>query len=166
MLMKLHESVQTPTEEDEPEFPPSSEPSTMVQATTRTFSGMMSTVTSTVNPTLITMTEDIPVQERQMDHIQAKTFIWTGCHQRQEAFDDMEYNLGLLTRVITQTFETHFDTLMAGAMDYDTLFCKVSGEVDAQSFATSTVQFVQLWTSLQDADESQVDALLESLVVI
>ncbi|KAG9079942.1 hypothetical protein FRC06_007271, partial [Ceratobasidium sp. 370] len=139
-----------------PEILPNAGPSTMLETVTQTFSWVVSTVTSLANSALITMTEDIPIGERQMDHIQARTFVWTGCHQRQEAFDHMEYTSGLLTRVFTQTFETHFDELMARAMDYDTLFCKVSGEVNDQAFAMSTLQFVQLWTSLQDADENQV----------
>ncbi|KAG8728790.1 Ca(2+)-dependent cysteine protease, partial [Ceratobasidium sp. 428] len=145
--------VQPPVVEKILEFP--SRPSTpsIVEAATRTLSGMVSTVASYVNPMQITMSEDIPVRERQMDHIRARTFVWTGCHQRQESFDHMEYNSGLFTRVFTNAVDTHFERLKAGVMDYDTLFSEVSQEVATQSFATSTLQFVQLWTSLQDGDE-------------
>ncbi|KAG8727989.1 hypothetical protein FRC10_005425, partial [Ceratobasidium sp. 414] len=40
MMMNPHEFVQTPTKEEQPEFPLTSGPSTMVQAATHTFLGM------------------------------------------------------------------------------------------------------------------------------
>ncbi|KAG9121594.1 Ca(2+)-dependent cysteine protease [Ceratobasidium sp. 392] len=159
--------VQIPSQDDELEFLSGpSTPSNIVQAATQTLSGVVSTVTSLVSPAQIIMSAEIPVQERQMDHIRARTFVRTGCHQRQESYDSMEYNSGLFTRVFARALDTRHDNLKAGVIDYDTLFDQVSTEVAEQSFAMSTLQFVQLWTSIQDGNEDQVDVLLKSPVVI
>ncbi|KAG8738384.1 hypothetical protein FRC12_016772 [Ceratobasidium sp. 428] len=62
----------------------------------------------------IKMQEEIPIKERQMDHIQAKIFGWTGCHQRQDTWghDDLQpYGWGIFTRVFTQAFEANLAAL-------------------------------------------------------
>ncbi|QRV83068.1 ICE-like protease (caspase) p20 domain protein [Ceratobasidium sp. AG-Ba] len=138
---------------------PASPIAVVLQTAKRTFSGVLF-------PPKTVMTEDIPQRERQMDHIQARTFVWTGCHQRQESTVFEKYNSGLLTRVFTDTFDVHFDEIKAKQMSYDTLFGQVSKKVNAQAFTTGSLQFVQLWTSIQNTNEYQVDVLLQSPVAL
>ncbi|QRV97215.1 ICE-like protease (caspase) p20 domain protein [Ceratobasidium sp. AG-Ba] len=97
---------------------PASPIAVVLESAKRTFSGVFF-------PPKTVMTEDIPQREREMDHIQARTFVWTGCHQRQEAAVYEKYNSGLLTRVFTDTFDVHFDEIKAKRMSYDTLFGQV-----------------------------------------
>ncbi|CAE6504095.1 unnamed protein product, partial [Rhizoctonia solani] len=50
----------------------------------------------------INMKESIPERERQMNHIEARIFAWSACHQRHWAFET--YDGGLLTHAFTQQY--------------------------------------------------------------
>ncbi|KAG8697649.1 Ca(2+)-dependent cysteine protease [Ceratobasidium sp. 394] len=123
-------------------------------------------------PSYIKMTERIPIKERKMDGIRAKTFVWTGCHQRQDAWghdDRQPYGWGIFSKAFTQAFETHLSSLVGTSenereLDYNTLFIEISNSVLEETKKLGTLQFVQLWTSFQDVDENQVGELLQEVL--
>ncbi|KAG8745927.1 hypothetical protein FRC10_006731 [Ceratobasidium sp. 414] len=110
-------------------------------------------VTSLANSSRTWMSGDMPVQRRQANHMQAKTFIWSGCHQRQVR--DL-HGSGILTRVFTSIFEVDFAALSAGSMTYEALFRRISEELAAQPSATISSQLFQLWISDEGQPVSKV----------
>ncbi|KAG9093074.1 hypothetical protein FS749_015130 [Ceratobasidium sp. UAMH 11750] len=92
-------------------------------------SDMSSPLTPLANTSKTRLSEDIPVQQRQTDQMQAKIFIWTGCHNRQS---HDPHGSGALTRVFTDVFESDFAALSAGSVTYEALFHRISEELAAQ----------------------------------
>ncbi|QRV97214.1 ICE-like protease (caspase) p20 domain protein [Ceratobasidium sp. AG-Ba] len=122
----------------------------------------------------IRMLEEIPEEERRMDHIKAKTFVWTGCHQRQEAWghDKREpYGWGVFTKAFTDAFKNcpcDLDGCMQKAShpDYNAMFETVSNSMIEETREIGVLQFAQLWTSLHDTDETKLTKLLGEQVII
>ncbi|KAG9121595.1 putative actin patch assembly and actin polymerization protein, partial [Ceratobasidium sp. 392] len=122
----------------------------------------------------ITMLEEIPVRERNLDQIQAKTFVWTACHQRQEAWghdDRQPYGSGIFTKVFTHAFETYLTRLTGNDgnnayIDYNALFIHISQNVLKETEKLNTLQFVQLWTSLQGANEEKVSSITDWIEIL
>ncbi|KAB5588862.1 ICE-like protease (caspase) p20 domain containing protein [Ceratobasidium theobromae] len=93
----------------------------------------------------ITMLENIPQRERAMDGVQAQIFAWSGCHQRQSAWDCT--SSGRETGIFTHAFTQAYGNLTqanepSNRFSYEELFEEVSHIV---STAKKPVpQFVQV----------------------
>ncbi|CAE6466189.1 unnamed protein product [Rhizoctonia solani] len=121
--------------------------------------------------------EDIPDRERDLDRIEARIFAWGACHQRQESWETNDRSAGLFTQTFTETC-----LRMAGPDEapnhftYNELFNEVRSisKVVAEKRACAGLgwgnskpapQYVQLWTSLRNADKATQDNLLGSQVL-
>ncbi|CAE6506536.1 unnamed protein product [Rhizoctonia solani] len=95
----------------------------------------------------IVMQEGIPERERNMDKIQARVYAWSGCHQRQSAWDSNDCSSGIFTQAFTETC-----TRLGGTVDlptrytYNTRFEEVSKLVTERRTASKEpeAQFVQV----------------------
>ncbi|KAG9111911.1 hypothetical protein FRC07_008004, partial [Ceratobasidium sp. 392] len=117
-------------------------------------SGTVSTQPSSYapNPTVI---DDIPLEERELESIRAKTFIWTGWQRRKKSEDSAIFFSGPLSQVFTEAVQNQFNKSIDGRVSYESLFEHISAELEARSLATTALQFIQLWTPSQGADEKE-----------
>ncbi|KAJ1301836.1 hypothetical protein OPQ81_009064 [Rhizoctonia solani] len=123
--------------------------SSIHQSVDQTLSKEVSGLTMNIRPTIQIDTtyelEDIPPEERAMNHVVAKIFSWSASHQRQEAWNDSENQRGLFTRVFTKKCLELKDSQ---DFTYGNLYKAVSGEVTKQRGENKNLpsrpQFVQV----------------------
>ncbi|KAG8689193.1 hypothetical protein FRC08_011061 [Ceratobasidium sp. 394] len=108
---------------------------------------MMSTTISLANSQGTKVPENMPEREQQMNDIQATTFIWTGCHQRQ--FRDL-CGSGILVQAFTSIPQTNFATPTSGLITCGDLFRRISDILATRPSGITSPQLYQLWTSAED----------------
>ncbi|CCO34637.1 Metacaspase-1 [Rhizoctonia solani AG-1 IB] len=108
-----------------------------------------------VDSLTVTLHENLPQREKAMNSIKARVLSWTASHQRQEAWDDNNGHAGLFTQSFTQACH-ELKVSGSGTFTYRELYDKASEMVSKQRKEARhpRPQFVQLWSSLEDDEES------------